>query len=817
MAIIKPLQLGLIGRAQREPPKVYFFVTALGYFDLLDPADFDLETRMWPAVTPALGASPLDPGMPKPRGEVVVIGDAVAPGARPVTQMAVEISVGPVRKALAVFGDRHWELTDDGPVFTTPAPFERMPVVWERAFGGPGFAENPAGAGFGARAALAEGRPARLPNIEDPASPILSVEHTPRPVGFAPIDVMAPARQRYAGTYDEAWLRRHHPGHAVDFDWTFYHSAAPDQRAPGFFTGNEPIRILGMHAEHPEIGSRLPGMRVRAFLNRDEGGGPALTETPMRCETVVLFPGPLKGVVIYRGGCEIGDIDGKDVADTMLAYERLDDPPRPFDHYARTFEERSDPENAALAFFDQSSLRPDVPKSERAEREAERTALAAEREDRRVRRMELMFAQAYEAAGAPPPPAGAIPIPSPPVPMPVITPGDVERMEVDMKAVSEAMGRLRAYGEARLAEAREQGAVLLNELASLLDGPGTPMIDAAGAARLRAAAATLPPPPDTTAPILPEAVPTLDSIREELVRTGALREGEDPFEEAVAALRAARAPDGPLADSEKSVLRARAEGRPEGRMTAPLLDHIDDTDPTAGGVAEPLPAEATGAAGESMAAFLDRLGLDESAGDAMRGLGSALEELGPQAGLVTSLMAADPPHPPVPGPEEALAQARTAAHDAAEQLETAFVKGRRLCSSPMAPLDPLRPEAARFLGEAVRACLAGGGDLTGRDWAGAALAGVDFSGRDLRGAMFERADLAGADFRGALLEDAVFAGTALAGADLSGCRMARANLSNADGRPARGSPARTSPKPDCSKRDSPGPTCRMSRSRTRSH
>ena len=92
--IIKPLRLGLLSRVQREPPQVYFFVTALGWFDLLDPADFDLETTMWPALAPILGATPLDAGMPKPRGEAVVIGDAVAPGAQPVTRMAVELSVG---------------------------------------------------------------------------------------------------------------------------------------------------------------------------------------------------------------------------------------------------------------------------------------------------------------------------------------------------------------------------------------------------------------------------------------------------------------------------------------------------------------------------------------------------------------------------------------------------------------------------------------------------------------------------------------------------------------------------------------------------
>ena len=86
MTIVKPMRLGLLTRAHREPPKVYFFVTALGYFDLHDPSDFDLETKMWPMVAGALGGTPLDVAMPKPRGEVLVVGEAAAPGGAPVTR-----------------------------------------------------------------------------------------------------------------------------------------------------------------------------------------------------------------------------------------------------------------------------------------------------------------------------------------------------------------------------------------------------------------------------------------------------------------------------------------------------------------------------------------------------------------------------------------------------------------------------------------------------------------------------------------------------------------------------------------------------------
>ncbi|EDP65160.1 hypothetical protein BAL199_01399 [alpha proteobacterium BAL199] len=774
------MRLGLLSRAQREPPKVYFFVTALGYFDLLDPSDFDLETKMWPMTAGALGSIPLDVGMPKPRGEVVMIGEAAAPGGQAVTQMAVEFAVGSVRKPLTVFGDRYWELFNDGAVFTKPLPFERMPLVWERAFGGPDFAANPTGTGYAAQAALSEGRRVRLPNIEDAADLILDVAHAPQPVGVAPMDVMVPARQRYAGTYDDAWLKNHHPGHAVDFDWAFYNTAPSDQWATGFFAGDERIRIAGMHPDHPVIQSRLPGMRVRAFLNLERDGARTLTETEMRCETVVLFPGQLKGVVIYRGGCEIADIDGKDVADTLLAYERLGDPPRSVEHYAGTLKERTDPETAALSFFNEKPLRPDISEIDRADRSAEREALAAEREEKWDKRIEATVAQAYKAVGALPPLPGSIPKPRLPIALPTITPGDIERMDVDMMGLSKALNNLKAYGDQEIANAKQQAAVLLKEVSGVVAGPGGSLVDAASAAKIKAAAAAFPSPPDGAPPVLPGGMPSLESLRAELVPEGEAPPAEDPFADIVAALQAIRAVEGPLSDEEKAVLKARAEGRPEGRMTAPLIEQVNGMDLTADGQVEPPTRPVDAADPEGVDAFLKQLGLDGPAGDAMAAVNAKIDELGPQtSGMVKPLMAAQPT-PPAMDEKAAMAQVRASVEDAAGKLEDGFLAGRRISPEPLAPLEPMRVEASAFLGQAVRECLAAGGNLSGRDWAGATLVGADFSGLDLSGALFEKADLTNANFRGAALEDAVFTGAVLTGADFSDCAMRGANLSTVE-------------------------------------
>lgn len=779
MTIVKPMRLGLISRAQHEPPKVYFFVTALGYFDLLDPRDFDLETRMWPMVAAALGGAPLDVGMPKPRGEVLVVGAAAAPGGRQVTQMAVEFAVGPVRKRLTVIGDRQWELTEDGPAFTRPAPFTRMPLSWDRAFGGPEFIDNPAGTGHGAAAALSQGRLVRLPNIESAVDLILDAGQTPIPAGCAPLDPMAPGRQRFAGTYDADWLKRLHPGHAADFNWAFYNTAPQDQWFPGFLNGDERIRIAGMHPDHPTVESRIPGMRVRAFLDIQRDRERTLTEVAMRCETVVLFPDRLKGVVIYRGGTEVADIDGKDVGHTLLAYERLSEPERDIEHYARALKARTDPETAALSFFDEKPLRPEIAAAELGERQAERDAAAAERDEKWDRRTEAAIGRAYAAIGALPPPPGALPKSRSPVDIPVVTAKDIERMDVDMVGVMAALNKLKAYGDEQIAAARTQAATMLGELTSLTAGPGGSLLGAANAARIAAVASTLPAPPAGAPPALPPDLPTFASLRQELAASDPAMAEADPFEAVIAALQASGPAAGSLSDEDRSLLRARAEGRAESRIGAPMLAEIEKLDPTAGGQVAPGAPVGGGTEAGGTEAFLKQLGLDGA-------VTAAVDGLGPGAGLVKPLLAAAPPEP-ARSAEDAVEAAKAAARDAAGKIEAAFATARRMSPEALAPLEPLSAEAAEYLGEAVRGCLDDlrGRDLAGRDWSGARLAGTGFAGLDLRGTMFEGADLTGADFRGAMLEDAVFTGANIAGADFSNCAMRGANLSAATGAGAR--------------------------------
>lgn len=126
-------------------------------------ADEQLPPLLAPEYHGVDGASSLryeaDLVPPKPGTDVVLVGHAYAPGGRPATHVPVALGVGSQRKILAVTGDRVWKRSLVGTVVpSAPVPFLRLPLVYERAYGGHDacssdpeaqrmFAENPVGIG----------------------------------------------------------------------------------------------------------------------------------------------------------------------------------------------------------------------------------------------------------------------------------------------------------------------------------------------------------------------------------------------------------------------------------------------------------------------------------------------------------------------------------------------------------------------------------------------------------------------------------------------------------------------------------------------
>lgn len=359
MRIVKPLGQGLLYRVFEDGQRYYLSVGVLGFFSLDSSSGLLSEADLWKLAAAELGKDGiLDMCMPKPKGEVLVVGKCFAPGGQPATAAQVALRIGTIDKTLYVVGDRFWVGKGPRKEMTEPVPFTEVPLTYEHAFGGPEFERNPLGKGH-TPVATDEGEEIHpLPNVELPGALIDSRRSEPEPAGFGPIDQMWPQRLAKAGTYDEKWRKELFPGLAEDIDWTFFNAAPEDQHIDGYFHGDEPFEIEGMHPEKPLIRGELPRIRARCFINRTAEEGERFEELETSLDTVWLFPHTEKGIVIHRALVEIGTDDATDVLHLMLAYERLDDEPRALEHYREAFRKRTDEEKAHLYLLDERDLIP---------------------------------------------------------------------------------------------------------------------------------------------------------------------------------------------------------------------------------------------------------------------------------------------------------------------------------------------------------------------------------------------------------------------------------------------------------------------------
>ncbi len=203
----------------------------------------------------------------RPATDIYLNGSAWARGGRLVEQMDVELRVGPCQAKARVIGDRVWVSTLGTLRASPPVAFERIPLRWERAFGGGsvnagarGFeARNPIGVGL--YRSLEQATDAPLPNIEDPQGLVSELWSRPNPVGFGAVARHWSPRVGFAGTYDERWTRTRAPLWPNDFDERFFIAAAPGLSATPHLRGGESVMLAGLHPDGG-FGFRLPTLRL---------------------------------------------------------------------------------------------------------------------------------------------------------------------------------------------------------------------------------------------------------------------------------------------------------------------------------------------------------------------------------------------------------------------------------------------------------------------------------------------------------------------------------------------------------------------------
>ncbi|MDX9787847.1 MAG: DUF2169 domain-containing protein [Desulfobacterales bacterium] len=238
-----------------------FTIASTGRCELTEEAlQLQDDVTLWEAERPLPLVSPprwdADLYAFKPATDIVVQGHAYAYNAIPTVD--VELRAGPITRVVRVHGDRHLEWTGQKAAFTPPAPFMKMPLRYDRAYGGvdtvalaregdplvkafqaaqPRFADivagntefhyprNPSGCGYLMTADRESIEAAKVPNLEFPFDPV-----TP---------------ERLAVGKPEAWLRAPLP---AGFDW--YH--------PSWFPR---LAFAGQVHEHEKIAGDVPETR----------------------------------------------------------------------------------------------------------------------------------------------------------------------------------------------------------------------------------------------------------------------------------------------------------------------------------------------------------------------------------------------------------------------------------------------------------------------------------------------------------------------------------------------------------------------------
>jgi hypothetical protein len=206
----------------------------------------------------------------------------------------VALRVGQFEKRARVFGDRYWQtMLRAAAGMSAPEPFERIPLVWERSFGGADLTptdpkhhgqepRNPVGCGFRAKNSQKGLDGMRLPNIEDPRHLISDPGDRPAPVGFGFVAKSWAPRVGFAGTYDEAWRKTRAPLLPDDYDRRFTIAASDGLWAPD-----------GLHGgEHVELVQLTPNGLLRFVLPKLDVRGSYLAKVPLAAidmHLVVVF------------------------------------------------------------------------------------------------------------------------------------------------------------------------------------------------------------------------------------------------------------------------------------------------------------------------------------------------------------------------------------------------------------------------------------------------------------------------------------------------------------------------------------------------
>lgn len=241
---------------------------------------------------------PSDVCVEKHGTDVIVVGDAIAP--KPVSFMDVAVKVRDTTAALRVHGERVFHHGVLGVSIGKAAPFERMPIVYERAYGGVADggwiveSRNRAGVGVAKKKSDLIGKPA--PQIEHLARPHTNAGDDHPPVGFGAIRSHWSPRLEHAGTFDDEWQQTRMPAMPLDFDLRANNLAHPSLIFDQHVVAGDTIAIVGMSPEGV-LSFRVPDLRLVLRARSDVSGRVAVRPA---IDTILIEPAERRFEVVVR-------------------------------------------------------------------------------------------------------------------------------------------------------------------------------------------------------------------------------------------------------------------------------------------------------------------------------------------------------------------------------------------------------------------------------------------------------------------------------------------------------------------------------------
>lgn len=246
---------------------------------------------------------PSDVSLPKRGTDVIVVGDAVSP--EPVKVMDVAVMVKKRVVPLRVHGTRVFFAGLLGASVGPAAPVERVPLMYELAYGGMSDdlsvveMRNPSGVGVAKNASDLVGK--RAPQIEHPERPHASSSDRHPPVGFGAIASHWSPRREHAGTFDERWRATRMPLLPADHDARYANVAHPSLQFEEHLAAGDPVRVLGMSLD--PLTFAVPALPV-AVRARYDTGERAVERPPI--DTLLIMPEAGRVEVVARAVFPLG-------------------------------------------------------------------------------------------------------------------------------------------------------------------------------------------------------------------------------------------------------------------------------------------------------------------------------------------------------------------------------------------------------------------------------------------------------------------------------------------------------------------------------